>query len=75
MSVQKNSVSVQDRKLIIKVAVTLACKLAIIACLFMLFFSPEHRVQTDAQTVSRALLSPEAASIDDTKAESGKEPT
>ncbi len=56
MSELKNKASRNNRQLTIKVAVTLACKIAIIACLGFLFFGSDKRVETDPQSVGQALL-------------------
>lgn len=56
MSELKNKASRNNRQLIVKVAVTLACKIAIIACLGFLFFGSDKRVETDPQSVGQALL-------------------
>lgn len=56
MSDSKNNASRNDRQLTVKVAVTLACKIAIIACLGYLFFGSDKRVETDPQSVGQALL-------------------
>ncbi len=56
MSDSKNKASRNDRQLTVKVAVTLACKIAVIACLGYLFFGSDKRVETDPQSVGQALL-------------------
>lgn len=56
MSDSKNNASRNDRQLTVKVAVTLACKIAVIACLGYLFFGSDKRVETDPQSVGQALL-------------------
>lgn len=56
MSELKNKASRNNRQLTVKVAVTLACKIAIIACLGFLFFGSDKRVETDPQSVGQALL-------------------
>ena len=46
-----------DKRLVRNVALTLACKIAFIACLGFLFFGSGDRVSTDAETMSQVLLS------------------
>lgn len=61
MSELKNKASRNNRQLTVKVAVTLACKIAIIACLGFLFFGSDKRVETDPQSVGQALLADTAS--------------
>ena len=46
----------QDKRLIFSVGFTLACKIAVIACLGFLFFSSDDRIDPDAQSVSQFSL-------------------
>lgn len=45
-----------DKTLIVKVALALACKIAAIVCLGFFFFSSDNRIKTDAQSVSQVIL-------------------
>lgn len=58
--------SLSDRQLAVKVALTLACKIAAIVCLGFLFFSSDNRVETNAQSIGQVILADTAA---DTSAE------
>lgn len=61
MSEAKNASSSNDRQLAVKVAVTLACKIAVIVCLGFLFFGSDKRIETDAQSVGQAILADTAS--------------
>jgi hypothetical protein len=61
MSEVKNASSSNGRQLAVKVAVTLACKIAVIVCLGFLFFGSDKRIETDAQTVGQAILADTAS--------------
>lgn len=56
MSELNKSSSLTNRQLLVKVAFTLACKIAVIVCLGLLFFSSDNRVETNAQSVSQVIL-------------------
>lgn len=51
--------SVREPRLIVEIAVVIACKLAVIFALWYLFFSPEHRTQVTPERVEKALFSSE----------------
>ena len=46
-----------------EIAVALAVKVAALLLLFMMFFSPQHRLDVDAATMQQALLSPGPAEV------------
>lgn len=61
MSELNKSSSLSDRQLVVKVALTLACKIAVIVCLGFLFFGSDNRVETNAQSVGQVILADTAA--------------
>ncbi len=64
MSEFKKSTLSNDRQLAVKVALTLACKIAVIVCLGYLFFGSDKRIETDPQIVSQAILADTAQNSD-----------
>lgn len=70
---KKNTLS-NDRQLVTKVALTLACKIAVIVCLGFLFFGSDNRIETDPQIVSQAILADTASESDSTAVASPSTP-
>ena len=74
MSELKKSTLSNDRQLVTKVALTLACKIAVIVCLGFLFFGSDKRIETDPQIVSQAILADTASEPDSTAVASPSTP-
>lgn len=74
MSELKKSTLSNDRQLATKVALTLACKIAVIVCLGFLFFGSDKRIETDPQIVSQAILADTASEPDSTAVASPSTP-
>ena len=74
MSELKKSTLSNDRQLVTKVALTLACKIAVIVCLGFLFFFSDNRIETDPQIVSQAILADTASEPDSTAVASPSTP-
>lgn len=55
----KSNRATREPRLIVEIAVIIACKLAIIFTLWYLFFSPEHRAQITPEHVESAIFSNE----------------
>lgn len=57
----KSASSAREPRLIVEIAVVIACKLAVIFALWYLFFSPEHRTQVTPERVEDAIFASERA--------------
>ena len=57
MTESKNKMNPRDKRLLQEVSLTLFCKIAVIVCLGLLFFSSADRVNPDADSMSQLILS------------------